>query len=419
MMMMILQGSCWTWHLACCPWGFLGLRLSPLMVEPQQAIPYLPPLVAFNDMQENTEVIFYTPPWNRPGTSAVISPSHLFTDCWLYTMYTVADYTPCTQLLTIHHVHSCWLHTMYTVADYTPCTQLLTIHHVHSCWLYIMYTDVWVLVHCCWLYTMYTDVWVLVQCCWLHTMYTDVWVLVQCCLTIHHVHCCISIGSLFLTIHIVHCCIGSMLLTIHHVHYCMSIGSMLLTIHIVHYCMSIGSLLRTIHHVHCCEYWFIVIGYTPKLLGIVIDECLVFSHQTDLLLQTFNQRLYHTKNLCIQGLSKECVNIVFNAIVLGRLTYAIQAWAGYLSQYEIDRVDKFLCKAHRWGLTTTIYHYRDLLYEQDVKLFRAHQQRGHCLSHQLTLKPKSIMSLRPRGHQSIDRSIDRSINQSINQSVHL
>ena len=78
-----------------------------------------------------------------------------------------------------------------------------------------------------------------------------------------------------------------------------------------------------------------------KLLGIVIDECLAFPHQTDLLLQTCNQRLHLIKNLCIQRLSIECVNIVFNAIVLGRLTYAIQARAGYLSQYEIDRVDTF------------------------------------------------------------------------------
>ena len=115
-------------------------------------------------------------------------------------------------------------------------------------------------------------------------------------------------------------------------------------------------------------------------------------------MQTWNQRLYLIKNLCIQGLSKEFVNIVFNAIVLGRLTYVIQAWDGYLLEYEIDRVDKLICKAHRWGLATIKYNYGDLLNEQDVKLFRACQQRGHCLSHHLTLKPKFTMSLRPSGH---------------------
>ena len=42
-------------HLACCPMWFLGLRLSPRMVYPQVAMPYLPSLVTFYDMQgQNT-----------------------------------------------------------------------------------------------------------------------------------------------------------------------------------------------------------------------------------------------------------------------------------------------------------------------------------------------------------------------------
>ena len=35
----------------------------------------------------------------------------------------------------------------------------------------------------------------------------------------------------------------------------------------------------------------------PKLLGVVINDCLAFSCQTDILLQTCNQRLYLIKNL--------------------------------------------------------------------------------------------------------------------------
>ena len=37
------------------------------MVYPQQAIPYLPPLVAFYDMQENKAVQFYSPRNRRGG----------------------------------------------------------------------------------------------------------------------------------------------------------------------------------------------------------------------------------------------------------------------------------------------------------------------------------------------------------------
>ena len=38
------------------------------MVEPQQAISYLPPLIAFYDAQEMTAVQVYSP-WNRRGAS--------------------------------------------------------------------------------------------------------------------------------------------------------------------------------------------------------------------------------------------------------------------------------------------------------------------------------------------------------------
>ena len=48
-------------HHTCHPRWFLGLRLSPLMVLLQQAIPYLLPLVTFYDMQENTAVQSYSP----------------------------------------------------------------------------------------------------------------------------------------------------------------------------------------------------------------------------------------------------------------------------------------------------------------------------------------------------------------------
>ena len=41
--------------------GDSWVLLSPLMVQSQQAISYLPPLVAFYDMHENTAVQFYSP----------------------------------------------------------------------------------------------------------------------------------------------------------------------------------------------------------------------------------------------------------------------------------------------------------------------------------------------------------------------
>ena len=137
---------------------------------------------------------------------------------------------------------------------------------------------------------------------------------------------------------------------------------------------------------------------SAKLLGVVIDGGFTFKRHIDFILQTCNQRLYLMKNLRSQGLQRDCINIVFNAIILGRITYAIQAWAGYLSQLEIDRVNKFLCKAHRWGAVSVKHDFLNLLSKQDVKLFKACKLQGHCLNHLFSTAPGCGMTLRPRGH---------------------
>ena len=68
-MMIIFRVSAGHGHLACHPRWFLGLRLTPLMV------PYLPPLVAFYHMQEETAVQFYSPGNRRGGGREVLCHS--------------------------------------------------------------------------------------------------------------------------------------------------------------------------------------------------------------------------------------------------------------------------------------------------------------------------------------------------------
>ena len=68
MMTMIFRVPAGPGHLTCHPRWFLALRLSPLIVQPQQAIPYLPLIVAFFNIQENTAIQFYSPR-NRRGHS--------------------------------------------------------------------------------------------------------------------------------------------------------------------------------------------------------------------------------------------------------------------------------------------------------------------------------------------------------------
>jgi len=66
-----------------------------------------------------------------------------------------------------------------------------------------------------------------------------------------------------------------------------------------------------------------------KLLGVVIDSKLLFSEHVERLLGVCNQRLYLLSQLRKQGLSDECVAVVYDAIVLSKVLYALPAWGDF------------------------------------------------------------------------------------------
>ena len=69
-----------------------------------------------------------------------------------------------------------------------------------------------------------------------------------------------------------------------------------------------------------------------KLLGIFIDSKLLFSEHVEHLLGVCNQRLYLLSQLRKWSLSDECVAVVYDAIVLSKVLYALSAWGGYIGQ---------------------------------------------------------------------------------------
>ena len=73
-------------------------------------------------------------------------------------------------------------------------------------------------------------------------------------------------------------------------------------------------------------------------LGVFIDSKLMFSEHVERLLGVCNQRLYLLSQLRKQGLSDECVAVVYDAIVLSKVLYALSAWGGYISQAFKDRM---------------------------------------------------------------------------------
>ena len=100
-----------------------------------------------------------------------------------------------------------------------------------------------------------------------------------------------------------------------------------------------------------------------------------------------------------QGLSDKCISVVYDAIVLSKVLYALSAWGGYINQALQDRIDATFRKAFKWHLTSVRYSFSDLLYDTDSHLFARSKSENHCLHHMLLPHQTcSQIVLRPRGH---------------------
>jgi len=74
------------------------------------------------------------------------------------------------------------------------------------------------------------------------------------------------------------------------------------------------------------------------------------------------------------------MDIVFQSLVLNKITYAVQSYSGYLLEQQIDRLQAILNKAKKWGLVSVSYNLGDIFEKQDSWPFKqivANPQ--HCL----------------------------------------
>ena len=93
--------------------------------------------------------------------------------------------------------------------------------------------------------------------------------------------------------------------------------------------------------------------------------------------------------------------LVFQALVISRVSYAMTAFFGFLSSHDIGRLNSLLKKALQWGLTDQLFEIENLVEKADTKLFNSLcYNSSHCLSVILPPhRPESVTSrLRKRGH---------------------
>ena len=91
-----------------------------------------------------------------------------------------------------------------------------------------------------------------------------------------------------------------------------------------------------------------------KLLRVWFNNHLSFSVHVDHVLSTVSQRMYLLNRLRRPGLDPCGLNIVFNALIISKLSYACQDYSGFLSSTDIGRLQASLNKAHKFKLSKMI-----------------------------------------------------------------
>jgi len=81
---------------------------------------------------------------------------------------------------------------------------------------------------------------------------------------------------------------------------------------------------------------------TAKLLGVTFSQSLSFESHVSNILTICSQRMYLLKCLKSQGLPAKQLHIIFCAIIVSRILYALPAWGGYLPASLVSRINAFL-----------------------------------------------------------------------------
>jgi hypothetical protein len=138
-----------------------------------------------------------------------------------------------------------------------------------------------------------------------------------------------------------------------------------------------------------------------KLLGVTLNPTLSFSEHIANIIKQCNQRSFLLRSLRRGGMRMDCLNAVFNALVLSRILYCISAWGGFIGKTDQNRINSVFKKSKKFGHCSVESIFEQLLVKADRKLFKKCLSSDHCLHHLLPAIRSSASTLRDRGHPFI------------------
>jgi len=135
-----------------------------------------------------------------------------------------------------------------------------------------------------------------------------------------------------------------------------------------------------------------------KLLGVILQDNFSLEMHINYVLSLCSQRIYLMKRLRDQGLDQRHLELVFQAIVVTRILYAIPAWGSFLSKELTGRINAFLKRSHRYGFVARIEDVTNMFDKASRDLFAKVQGCKHCLHYILPPHTQYNHELRERGH---------------------
>ena len=116
------------------------------------------------------------------------------------------------------------------------------------------------------------------------------------------------------------------------------------------------------------------------------------------ILSMCSQRIFLLIRLRDQGLPVHYLDLVFHAIVVSRIIYALPVWGSCLSSEHINRINTFFKRSYRCGFAKQINDIVTLVDNASKDLFGKTMAPHHCLHSILSLQTEKKHDLRTRGH---------------------
>jgi len=137
-----------------------------------------------------------------------------------------------------------------------------------------------------------------------------------------------------------------------------------------------------------------------KLLRVLLKNNFSVEMHVTYILSICSQRIFLLKRLRDQGLPVHYIDLVFHAIVVSRILYALPVWGSCLSSEQINRSNTLFKRSYRCGFTKQINDIVTLVDNASKDLFGKTIAPHHCLHSILPPQTEKRHDLRNRGHNN-------------------